>query len=81
MRGDMSSAQAQRTFEIAVAHYHRLIPDEDLMARAMSFAIELRHPIMMIASYLALCRARSRDAHHCRSREAAGGCEENEDQG
>lgn len=45
MRGDMNATDAQHTLKIAVAHYHRLLPVEDLMAAALAFATDLRHPI------------------------------------
>lgn len=45
MRGDMNAATAQHILKIAVAHYHRLSPVEDLMAVALAFATDLRHPV------------------------------------
>ncbi|ARQ01400.1 type II toxin-antitoxin system VapC family toxin [Pseudorhodoplanes sinuspersici] len=45
MRGDMNAADAQHALKIVVAHYHRLLPVEDLMTPALAFATDLRHPI------------------------------------
>ncbi len=45
MRGDINAANAQQALKIAIAHYHRLLPVEDLMMTALSFATDLRHPI------------------------------------
>ena len=44
-RGDMTAANAQHALRIAVTHYHRLLPIEDLMTAALGFATALRHPI------------------------------------
>ena len=52
-RGDMTAANAQHALRIAVAHYHRLLPIEDLMTAALAFATALRHPIYD-SFYLAL---------------------------
>lgn len=45
MWGDMDGAHALRALKAAVAHYHRLLPIEELMPSALAFATNLRHPI------------------------------------
>lgn len=45
MRGDMSGTDAQDALKSAVAHYHRLLPVEDLMTGALALATNLRHPV------------------------------------
>ena len=45
LRGDISKANATSALEIAVSHYARIEPLDQLAARATELAIALRHPI------------------------------------
>lgn len=44
-RGDTAQSDASHMLKVAVAHFNRLIPSEDLLDDAMSLAITLNHPI------------------------------------
>lgn len=45
LRGDLSAAEARENLKVAVAHYQRIIPLEELADAAIALAIRLRHPI------------------------------------
>jgi predicted nucleic acid-binding protein len=45
VRGDVPAAEAFRTLRLAMSHYQRVIPLEELANRAIEMAIRLRHPI------------------------------------
>jgi predicted nucleic acid-binding protein len=44
-RGDFPTAEAEHLLQVAVAHFARLVPTEDLAGSALRFAFDLRHPI------------------------------------
>jgi len=45
LRGDLSAAEARHNLKVAVTHYRRLIPLEELADAAVALAVRLRHPI------------------------------------
>jgi predicted nucleic acid-binding protein len=45
LRGDVSAAEARRDLRVAVDHYRRIVPLEELAERAIDLAMRLRHPI------------------------------------
>jgi predicted nucleic acid-binding protein len=45
VRGDVPTGEAFRTLQLAMSHYQRVIPLEELANRAIEMAIRLRHPI------------------------------------
>ncbi len=45
VRGDVPAAEARKHLQVAIAHYSRIIPLEELADRAIELAIRLRHPI------------------------------------
>jgi predicted nucleic acid-binding protein len=45
LRGDVDSAAAREELRLAMAHYQRIVPLEEIADRAMELAIRLRHPI------------------------------------
>jgi predicted nucleic acid-binding protein len=45
LRGDVDAAEARGELRLAVAHYQRIVPFEEIADRAMELAIRLRHPI------------------------------------
>jgi predicted nucleic acid-binding protein len=45
LRGDVGEAEANEAISLAISHFDRLVPLEDLAARAIEFAIEIRHPV------------------------------------
>lgn len=55
LRGEVSAAEARDQLKIAVAHYRRFIPLEELADTAIFLAIRLRHPIYDCL-YLALAQ-------------------------
>ena len=59
LRGDVSAAEARSQLQIAVAHYRRSIPLEQLAGRAIELASRLRHPIYD-CFYLALAERKAR---------------------
>jgi predicted nucleic acid-binding protein len=44
-RGDAAQSEAAHILRIAIAHYSRIVPTEELLDDALSLAIELDHPI------------------------------------
>jgi predicted nucleic acid-binding protein len=45
LRGDLSAAEAREYLKVAMAHYQRIIPLDELADEAVALAIRLRHPI------------------------------------
>ena len=45
LRGDVLAAEARDSLGIAMGHYRRIIPLEELSDSAIALAIRLRHPI------------------------------------
>jgi len=44
-RGDVTAGDARESLQIAMAHYHRLLPLDEFAERAIELAIGLGHPI------------------------------------
>lgn len=44
-RGDTAAVDAGDMLKVAMAHFSRLVPTEELAGAALRFAIDLRHPI------------------------------------
>ncbi|MGO9360054.1 MAG: type II toxin-antitoxin system VapC family toxin [Xanthobacteraceae bacterium] len=55
LRGDVAAREARQHLQIAVAHYGRIVPLEELAERALELATHLRHPIYD-CFYLALAQ-------------------------
>jgi len=45
LRGDVSAAEARQNLLVAINHYWRIVPLEELAERAIDVAMRLRHPI------------------------------------
>ena len=45
LRGDVDRSDAFAALQIAVAHFERVVPIDELAARALELAVGLRHPI------------------------------------
>jgi predicted nucleic acid-binding protein len=45
LRGDIGTAEASEALQLAVSHFARIVPLDDLAVRATELAIDLRHPI------------------------------------
>lgn len=45
MRGDFPASDVAHMLDVAVGHYARLIPIENIAAAAIKLAIDLKHPI------------------------------------
>jgi predicted nucleic acid-binding protein len=45
LRGDVDKPDASAALQIAVAHFERIVPTDQLAARALELAVDLRHPI------------------------------------
>ena len=45
VRGDVLAAEAREDLQVALTHYRRIVPLEDLAHRAIELAMHLRHPI------------------------------------
>lgn len=45
LRGDVAAKEAREHLRIAVAHYQRTVPLEELAEKAIELATQLRHPI------------------------------------
>ena len=44
LRGDVDKSDAYAALQIAVAHFERIVPIDQLAARALELAVDLRHP-------------------------------------
>jgi predicted nucleic acid-binding protein len=58
LRDDVAAREAREELRIAVAHYRRIVPLEELAERALELATHLRHPIYD-CFYLALAKRES----------------------
>jgi predicted nucleic acid-binding protein len=58
LRDDVAAREAREELRIAVAHYRRIVPLEELAERALELATHLRHPIYD-CFYLALAERES----------------------
>ncbi len=45
LRGDVDQSDAFAALRIAIAHFERIVPIDQLAARALELAVDLRHPI------------------------------------
>src|SRR6202521_1644696 len=45
LRGDVDKSDAYAALQIAVAHFDRIVSIDQLAARALELAVDLRHPI------------------------------------
>jgi predicted nucleic acid-binding protein len=45
LRGDVDAAEARGELRLAMAHYQRIVPLEEIADRAIELATRLRHPI------------------------------------
>jgi predicted nucleic acid-binding protein len=45
LRGDVEKSDASAALQIAVAHFERIVSIDQLAARALELAVDLRHPI------------------------------------
>jgi predicted nucleic acid-binding protein len=45
LRGDVDKSDASAALQIAVGHFERIVPIDQLATRALELAVDLRHPI------------------------------------